>query len=92
MVTITLYATLREVAGGKYLEVPFEPGGTVRDFIRVLNETHPELAKMVVNGDGQLSGEVHLFVQGRNVIWLDEMNTVIGEGDAIDLIPPVAGG
>lgn len=92
MVTVTLYATLREVGGGKYVDVPFERGGTVRDFVEALNQSHPELAELIVNGNGELSGEVHVFVQGRNVVWLDDLNTVIGDDDAIDLIPPVAGG
>lgn len=92
MVTVTLYATLRDMAGSKRIEVPFQPGGTVRDFIASMQSTYPALAARLVNGDGELSGEVHVFVQGRNVVWLDGIDTVINPGDEIDLIPPVAGG
>ncbi|HQE19815.1 MAG TPA: MoaD/ThiS family protein, partial [Aggregatilineales bacterium] len=92
VVTVTLYATLRDLVGSKRIEVPFEPGGTVRDFIEVINRTYPQIGKMLVNENGELSGEVHVFVHGRNVMWLDNLDTVINEGDDIDLIPPVAGG
>ncbi|HLV43416.1 MAG TPA: ubiquitin-like small modifier protein 1 [Aggregatilineales bacterium] len=91
MLKITLYATLREIAGGKTLHIPFE-GGTVRDFVAALAAEHPAIAEKLVDGAGQLTGEVHVFVQGRNVVWLDGLDTVIADGDEIDLIPPVAGG
>lgn len=92
MLKITLYATLREIAGGKTLHIPFERGGTVRDFVAALRAAHPAIAEKLIDGAGQLSGEVHVFVQGRNVVWLEGLDTVIADGDEIDLIPPVAGG
>ncbi len=92
MTTVKLYANLREIAGGKRIDVPFEHGGTVRDLLAALQQAHPELAGQIVGPDGELTGLAHVFVDGRNVIWLENQDTVIKPGASIDLIPPVAGG
>ena len=92
MVTVTLYATLRDMAGSQRIRGPFQPGGTRPDFIPAMASAYPPPPTPPGKGDGELSGEVHVFVQGRNVVWLDGIDTVINPGDEIDLIPPVAGG
>lgn len=92
MKKIRLFATLRDIAGAKELAVPLDGVGTVRDLIRAVSETCPELGRKILNDQGELSGLVHVFVQGRNVMWLEGLDTVIGETDEIILVPPVAGG
>jgi molybdopterin synthase sulfur carrier subunit len=92
MITLKLLASLRDVAGNKELNVPFEPGGTVRDLIRAIGQVSPEIRAKLVNEVGELSGETQILLSGRNVIWLDGLDTVIQPGTDITLIPPAAGG
>ena len=92
MLTIRLFATLRDIAGSKTLAVPFESGGTVRDLIEAIWQVKPELAAKILDEDEELTGLVHIFVHGRNIIWLDGLDTVITGTDDLVLIPPVAGG
>ena len=92
MVTLKLLASLREVAGSKELTVPFEPGGTVRDLLRAIDTVNPAVGANIVGEDGELTGTVQVLVGGRNILWLDGLNTVIPPGQHVTLIPPAAGG
>ncbi len=92
MTTIKLYANLREIVGGASIDVPFEHGGTVRDLLAALRRASPALAEQVAGPNGELTGLAHVFVDGRNVKWLDGLDTLIEPDASIDLIPPAAGG
>lgn len=92
MRTIKLLATLRDLAGAKEITVPFENGGTVRELLHAVQQVSPELGAKILDQNGQLSGLVHVFVQGRNIDWLQGLDTVIDESDELMLIPPVGGG
>jgi sulfur-carrier protein len=92
MKDVKLFATLRTMAGTKKLQVPFEDGGTVRDLVAAIGAVHPEIAAKLLDESGALSQVVHIYVHGRNVEWLDGLDTVINEGDDVLLVPPAAGG
>jgi molybdopterin converting factor small subunit len=64
----------------------------VRDLICAVEKVHPRLGAEIVGPDGKFTGLVHVYVEGRNVEWLQGMDTVIRPGDELFLIPPVAGG
>ena len=90
--TVNLLATLRSVVGVKSISVPVCDGETVRDFIGALSEEHPALWQMMVNPEGELTGAVHVFVNGRNIQWLNGLDTLLTAEDQVILIPPSAGG
>ena len=90
--TLKLFATLRDVAGAKELSVNFEEGQTVRQLVSSIQTTLPKLGDLILNADGTLSEAVQIFVHGRNVMWLNGLDTTIRNEDIITLIPPSAGG
>lgn len=90
--TVRLFATLRDIAGQKEITVPFEDGQTVRDFIATIDGMMPELGQEIVDENGELTGLVHVMVHGRNIHWLDGMDTRIKASDQLVLMPPSAGG
>ncbi len=92
MLTVKLLASLRDIAGSKELAVPFESGGTIRDLIQAIGEINPEIRAKIVNEEGKLTDAVQILIAGRNIKWLDGMDTVIDSEQNITLIPPVAGG
>ncbi len=91
MKRLKLFATLRDLVGAPAITVPFEEG-TVRELVQAIHAEHPVLAEKILDGDGQLTGLVHIFVEGRNIEWLQGLDTRIKPGDELFLIPPVAGG
>jgi molybdopterin synthase sulfur carrier subunit len=93
MKTVKLFATLRDMAGGKkQISVPFEAGQPVRELVHAIAQTYPEIGEKLLGAEGDLSKVVHIYVRGRNVEWLDGLDTIVGEQDEVILVPPAAGG
>ncbi len=89
---IRLFATLRQIAGKATVEVPQVEGDTIRTILARLVDTHPDLAPELFNGDGQLQNHVHIMVNGRDVRFLDGLDTPVQASDQVLIFPPVGGG
>lgn len=92
MKTLKLFATLRDLAGQKTIDVPFTHGQTVRKLVEDITQINPALGAEILDENGDLSGAVHILVHGRNCEWLNGLDTTIKETDIVTLVPPVAGG
>ncbi len=92
MKTIRLFATLRDVTGVKEMTIPFSDGQTVREMLRTVVDVQPALGPKIFDADGEMTGLVHVLVHGRNIMWLNGLDTVVRETDQIVLLPPSAGG
>ena len=89
---VRVYATLRPIVGGRDADVPIEPGATVRDLVLCMVERWPELEPLLLT-EGNLSRRVHVLVDGRSARHLpDGADTVLEDGQEIDVAPAVAGG
>ncbi len=89
---VKVYATLRLKIGRAKIDVQAGPGDTVRDAVREVLEQYPALRPDLLAGEGKLVKRVHVFLGGRNIHLLDGLDTVIKEGQTLDIFPPVAGG
>lgn len=89
---IKIFATLRQLIGQPAVKVQAGPGDTVRLALELLVEQYPALADKLWDENGELSGALHVFINGRNIIWLDGLDTILQKGDALAVFPPVAGG
>lgn len=92
MKTLKLFATLRDIAGAGTITIPFEDGITVRQMIENIRHVQPALAEAILDERGELTGLVHVMVHGRNIYWLDGLETTVREKDQVVLMPPSAGG
>ena len=92
MKTIRLFATVRELAGAKSIAVPCEDGCTVRELINAIHTVNPLIAAQLLDDQGALSNVIHIYVRGRNVEYLQGLDSVIDAGDDVLLVPPMAGG
>ncbi len=92
MKTIRLFATVRDVVGSRTLSVPLQNRATVRDMIHSIETTCPALGAKLLDETGQLSSVIHIYVRGRNIEWLDGLDTLIAEQDDVFIVPPMAGG
>ena len=89
---IRVYATFRPIVGGREVELPVPPGATVGDVVRAMVERWPDLSDLLLQ-DGALSRRAHVFVDGRSARYLAEgEDTIIEDGQEIDVLPAVAGG
>jgi molybdopterin synthase sulfur carrier subunit len=90
---VNFYATLRPIVGQKTVALPIEAGATVQDVLEIIVARYPALRPELMDENGQLLGHVHLFVNGRDAPYLDNMmETRIKATDKIDVFPAVGGG
>ncbi len=90
---VNFFATLRDIAGGKTVEIPLEHGVTAREVLDAIVTKFPAMKKELLMPDGRLYGHVHFFVNGRDVQFLEnDLETKIMPGDVINVFPAVGGG
>ena len=89
-VTVRVPTQLRTLTGGVG-EIPVE-AVTVGEALRALDAAHPGLAERVLDGDGRLRRFVNVFVADEDVRFRDGLDTRVGEGETISIVPAVAGG
>ena len=88
---VRVFANLRQICGGVGVEVNPE-GQRVIDVLDKMVEMFPDLKDEIFTADKTLLPFVHVFINGRNIIHLDGLETIINENDQFALFPPVAGG
>ena len=90
---VSFYATLREIAGGKVVEIPIDHGSTAKEVLDAIIAQFPAMKKELLNEDGRLYGHVHFFVNGRDLQFTqDDYETKILPSDEISVFPAVGGG
>ena len=90
---VNFFATLRDIAGGKTVEIPVDHGVTARELLDAIIERFPPMKKELLNKDGRMYGHVHFFINGRDVQFMDDdFQTVIAAEDVINVFPAVGGG
>ena len=90
---VSFYATLRDIVGGKVVEIPVNHGVTAQELLDEIIAKFPALKEVLLQEDGQLYGHVHLFVNGRDVQFLaDDLDTKIMPADEVTIFPAVGGG
>jgi sulfur-carrier protein len=89
MAAVRIPPTLRaEVGGARELEAD---GSTVAEIIDDLVERYPPLASQLLR-DGELAPFVNVYVGGEDVRTQDGLETEVGAGDQLILLPAIAGG
>ena len=89
---IRLYATLRQRAGARDIEVECRDGASVGDALRQLLDQRPALEGCIFGPDGRVVPYVSVFVDGRDIRHLNGLATPVDADDEIAVFPPVAGG
>lgn len=90
---VSFYATLRQIVGAKTVQFDLPDGATIGELITRIVTQYPPLRKELLDNDGSLYRHVHVFVNGRDVPYLENrMETVLREQDIISVFPAVGGG
>jgi sulfur-carrier protein len=67
-------------------------GATLRELIEDLETRHPGLRDNLVADDGQAHRFVNLYLNDEDVRFLGGLETPLGDGDTVSILPAVAGG
>ena len=90
---VNFFATLRDIAGGKAVEFDVEHGITAQELLDTIIKRFPIMKKELLDKDGKMYGHVHLFINGRDVQFMDDgFQTKITADDMVNIFPAVGGG
>ncbi len=90
---VNFYATYRPIVGGKMIDFGVDHGITVHQLVEAIIARFPAMRREMLDDHDQLYSHVHIFVNGRDVCYLDHgLNTVIQADDTLNIFPPVGGG
>jgi sulfur-carrier protein len=81
---------MRPLTGGDK-QVSVETG-TLSEIVTALDAAHPGLGDRLVDDQGALRKFVNIFVDDDDVRYLDGLDTKVGDGITVSIIPAVAGG
>ena len=81
---------LRPSVGGEK-EVDAE-GGDVGTVLDALAEQYPETRSQLFGADGALNRYVNVYLNDEDVRVLDGLETAVGDGDSLVILPAMAGG
>ena len=68
-----------------------EPG-TISDLVASLEQQFPGIAARLTDENGELRRFINIYVNEEDVRFLDGKNTVVEDGDAVSIVPAIAGG
>jgi molybdopterin synthase sulfur carrier subunit len=89
---VKLYASLRQAAGTKMMDVDVHPGSTIQDVLLEVTRCFPVLEKNIWKAQGELTEFVHIFINGENIRHLAGLETTLKPDDHVDIFPPLVGG
>ena len=90
MATIKIPPVLRGSVGGeKELQAS---GGNVGEVLRALAAQHPATESQLFSEDGELNRYVNVYLNDEDVRVLEGLETGVGSGDTIVILPAMAGG
>jgi MoaD family protein len=89
-VRIHVPAMLRDYcAGARELQLP---ASSVRAALAQIQERHPPLYRSVCDETGTVRRHVNLFVNADHIRDLQGLDTPLGPGDEVTILPAVSGG
>ena len=89
-VTVRIPTTMRPISGGVAL-VSVE-GSTLAEVLANLEAAHPGFRDRLFDEAGALRKFVNVFVADDDVRYLQNVDTVVPDGETVSIIPAVAGG
>jgi sulfur-carrier protein len=88
--TVRIPTPLRTVTAGE-ATVDVD-GATVGEVLRNLDAAHPGIGERIMDDGGQIRRFVNVFVDDEDVRFASGLDTPVGEGATVSIIPAVAGG
>jgi sulfur-carrier protein len=88
---VRVFANLRDICGGVSVDVHPE-GDRVIDILEKMIIMFPALEDEIFTDERTLKPFVAVYINGRNIIHADYLETKVAENDQFALFPPVAGG
>jgi sulfur-carrier protein len=89
-VEVRIPTMLRSAVGGS--SAISVDGATIGEILDELARRFPALAGQIVTDDGSLHKFVNVYLNDDDIRYLAKLDTKVGEGDTVSILPAVAGG
>ena len=90
---VNFYATLSQIVGNKQVDLVIKENMTVGGLLDEVIRRYPDLYSELYDDNGVLYPQVHVMVNGRDAIHLqDQFDTRLAEADLVSIFPAVGGG
>ena len=90
MATVRIPTPLRKLTQGK--EEVSASGKNVSELIVDLEKNYPGLRERLCDDKGQIRRFVNIFVKDEDIRFLQNLDTPVGDGDEVSIVPAIAGG
>ena len=90
MVEVRVTANLQNLVNGQR-SVRAE-GSTVRELLDDLESRYPGFKEMLMSNNGHLHRFVNIYLNDEDIRFLRQLDTPLGEGDVLSILPALAGG
>ncbi len=89
-VTVKIPTPLRGLTGEQ--DTVDAGGATLSAVVEELEGSFPGMRERLCDQDGSLRRFVNVYVNGEDVRFLQGLETALGDGDEVSIVPAVAGG
>jgi len=90
MAQVRIPTPLRKYTGGA--EAVQADGATVAALVADLDKRHPGIRERICDDSGAVRRFVNIFVNGEDIRFLQNLDTVVKAGDEVSVVPAIAGG
>jgi len=67
-------------------------GGSVREVLAGMMERHPSLRGRLLDEQGELNRFINVYLNDEDIRFLQSLDTAVRDGDAVMIVPAIAGG
>ena len=89
-VAIKIPTALRRFAGGH--DLVQVQGHNVREALDGLEEAHPGIKAKICDAEGNLRRFINVYADQEDIRFLENLETLLGEGAELQIVPAIAGG
>ena len=88
-VEVRVTSVLQRVVGAKTVA---GQGKTVAEVLDGMNSQYPGFREQIIQEDGSLHRFVNIYINDEDIRFLQSLETPVGEGDVLSILPALAGG
>jgi len=88
---LRVYGNLKQIVGNRDTVIDVPELTTLNDLPEVLKPIFGEEFYQLIKGDTAFMG-MRVLVDGRDLLTLDGLKTVLFEGNTVTILPPIVGG
>jgi molybdopterin synthase sulfur carrier subunit len=90
MTTVRIPVPLRRFTGG--VDEVAASGATVAEILDDLDRNHSGIRARLCEEDGKIRRFVNIYVNDEDIRFMDSLETPVGDGDELSIVPAIAGG